>query len=178
MVCFIVCCVLFIFIPTPVPFFFLFTLWYIYSCFFWCMKRTLFFKYIIYLFESDESLNVGLFLECLVMQRTLVFFFYLNTCCIFFLFDIFIHLFVWKSCLFLNVFIYKYFFGKKLLYFNGCYSTYHFMMVCKMAKIEELTISWISWLLDISTNALSPNMASDSTDLVPFKSCCFLKFFI
>ena len=105
------------------------------------MKRTLFFKYIIYLFESDESLNVGLFLECLVMQRTLVCFFILTPVAFF---SSLIYLFTFlyeRVAFFLNVFIYKYFFGKKLLYFNGCYSTYHLMMVCKMAKIEELTIS-------------------------------------
>ena len=33
-------------------------------------------------------------------------------------------------------FIYLFFLVEKLLYFNGCYSTYCLMMTCKMVKIE------------------------------------------
>ena len=44
------------------------------------------------------------------------------------------------------------------------------MMACKIAEIEEVTTSWISWFNDIHMIAVSPNMSSDSPDFVPFKS--------
>ena len=72
------------------------------------------------------------FVEChIVTKGTLGLFlvYFISTpVAFFFLFDIFIHLFFcMKWTIFLNLFIY--FLEKKLLYFNGCYSTYCLMMV-------------------------------------------------
>ena len=65
-------------------------------------------------------------------------FFYLDTSCFFFIFDIFIHFFffLYVRDPFLKKSIIYYFLEKKLLYFNGHYSTYRLKMACKMAKIE------------------------------------------
>ena len=43
--------------------------------------------------------------------------------------------------------------------FLGEYS--NVVMICKMAKIQELNISWIPWFVDMHMDELSPNMASD-----------------
>ena len=78
-----------------------------------------------HLLESGEFLNVGLFVECIVVMKGTVVLFFLNACCVSFLFDIFMHVFF---CFFFDIkgtlfpfffflfFFYYFFFGEVVLF--------------------------------------------------------------
>ena len=89
-----------------------------------------------HLLKSEEFLNVGLFVECLVVMKGMLVCFYFKACCIFFpsliyLFTFFLYEMEAFSK-FIIVLFFLFFLEKKLLYFNGCSSNYCLMMECKM----------------------------------------------